>query len=480
MSEQSRRIDQTQALLYHARAATPFCSEDGEPCASIPSTVDSRRVLALRSASFRDWLTANFYSEYEAAPSVTAFRAALRTLEARARYGDFPAQRVDRRLSFDGDPFTPARIILDLANSGGEVLEITSKGWQISGNLRHPFHQSPTALPLPGPALSPSSESLEQFAGIFRLSAVNRTRAFTWLAAALRPIGPYPILVLRGPGASGKSVLARALRALIDPSTAPLRRLPARDRDLMHLGLQNWIMAFDPVNRIPSKIAEAMCALSSGDALEIARADREPLVLQLSRPLILIVPTDQRRTGWIPPHALSSRTLSIDLSPIPALRPEASLWSEFETLRPAILATLASAVANALGNIREIDLGNVARFPDCAAWAAAAAPALALDPGAIAASFADPSAMWTGADPLHEAIHQFVQNHGPWTGSASELLAQLRAVIPPSLLPATPKGLSQVLPRVADIVVTRRRDSRGERILAITPAADASAKTAKN
>jgi hypothetical protein len=64
MSERSHRIDQTQALLYHARAATPFCSEDGEPCASIPSSVDSRRVLALRSASFRDWLTANFYSEF--------------------------------------------------------------------------------------------------------------------------------------------------------------------------------------------------------------------------------------------------------------------------------------------------------------------------------------------------------------------------------------------------------------------------------
>ena len=93
MSERSHRIDQTQALLYHARAATPFCSEDGEPCASVPSTVDSRRVLALRSASFRDWLTANFYSEYETAPSIAAFRAALRMLEARARYGEMPPQR---------------------------------------------------------------------------------------------------------------------------------------------------------------------------------------------------------------------------------------------------------------------------------------------------------------------------------------------------------------------------------------------------
>src|SRR5260370_20658491 len=98
MSERSHRIDQTQALLYHARAATPFCSEDGEPCASIPSTVDSRRVLALRSASFRDWLTANFYGEDETAPSTTAFRAALRLLEQPAPYGAMPSQKVDCRL----------------------------------------------------------------------------------------------------------------------------------------------------------------------------------------------------------------------------------------------------------------------------------------------------------------------------------------------------------------------------------------------
>jgi hypothetical protein len=480
MSERSHRTDQTQALLYHARAATPFCSEEGEPCASIPSSVASRRVLALRSASFRDWLTANFYSEYEAAPSTTAFRAALRTLEARARYGELPAQRVDRRLSFVGDPFMPSRIILDRANSDGEVLEISSQGWQTTGNLHHPFHQSPTSLPLPGPDSSGSNDSLQQFAEIFRLTAANRTRTFTWLAAALRPVGPYPVLVLRGPAASGKSVLARALRALIDPSTVPLRRLPMRDRELLQLALHNWILVFDQAYRIPTKISEALCALSSGDALEIARADRDPLVLQLARPLILIAPADETRATWTPPRTLSNRTLTIDLPPIITLRPEASLWSEFETLRPRILATLATAVATALGRIRQVDLGNVARFPDCAAWAAAAAPALGLEQTAIVDALAGPNSMWAGDDPLREAIHTLVRDNGAWTGSATELLSQLRTIIPLAALPATPKGLSQALPRVAGILVTRKRDASGERILTITPTSDASAKTARS
>jgi hypothetical protein len=466
MSERFHRIDQTQALLYHARAATPFCSADGEPCASIPSTVDSRRVLALRSASFRDWLIANFYSEYETAPSTSAFRAVLRTLEARARYGELPPQKVDCRLNFEGDPFTPSRIILDLANDAGEVLEISSKGWQTTGNLRHPFHQSPTALPLPCPDASPSSRALEQFAEIFRLSAANRTRALTWLASALRSTGPYPVLVLRGPAASGKSVLARALRSLIDPSSAPLRQIPGRARELQQLAVQNWILAFDPVCRMPTTMTEALCALSSAEAPELAR------------PLMLITPSDETHGDWTPPPALSRRTLTIDLPPVAALRPEASLWAQLEALRPAIMGTFATAVSTALRRIREVDLGNVARFADCANWVAAAAPALALDPAGIVEAF-DSSSMWAGSDPLGEAIEALLSDHGPWTGSATELLNRLRTTVPLVALPATPKGLSQALRHVAGVVISRKRDACGERVLTITPAPDGSAKTAR-
>src|SRR4051812_11082589 len=82
--------DQTSALLFHARAATLFPSADGELCASVPSSIDARRVFPLRSAEFRDWLTANYYSEFESCPSPGALRSVLHTLEARAQYGDWP------------------------------------------------------------------------------------------------------------------------------------------------------------------------------------------------------------------------------------------------------------------------------------------------------------------------------------------------------------------------------------------------------
>src|SRR5271156_2277928 len=218
MPQRLSQADEALALLYHARAATPFFSQGGQPCASIPSSVDSRRVLPLRSADFRDWLTANFYSEFETAPSSLALRAVLRTLEARAQYGDSHTQKVDHRISFEGDPFAPSKIFIDLANPAGEILEITSQSWTITDNLHQSFRHSPGMLALPNPqSPTPNPDPLQALVQLFHLTEAARTRVLLWLTAALRPPGPYPILILRGPAASGKSAFARALRTLIDP-----------------------------------------------------------------------------------------------------------------------------------------------------------------------------------------------------------------------------------------------------------------------
>jgi hypothetical protein len=462
--------DQALALLYHAREASPFHSQDGQPCASVPAGIEARHVLPIRSAAFRDWLTANFYKEYEIAPSLTAYRAALRTLEARARYGEMPVQKLDVRLGFEGDPFAPSKIILNLSNSAGEVLEMDSHGWRIGDNLRHSFRESPAALALPTPIeQSESSKPLDKFADLFRLTAGDRARVLTWLVSALRPAGPYPVLVVRGPAASGKSFFVRALRALIDPSAAPLRRLPARDYELPELAFQNWMLAFDHVHRLSPKTADALCALSSGDALEISQPDyRDPLVFQLARPVVLIAPIDETQTAWTPSRALTNRTIAIQLAPVKSLRPEAALLSEFEALRPALLGALAGAVVTALHRFRDVDLGNVPRFPDCAAWAAAAAPALHLAEHDILAALADPDSVWIGADPLRDAIYSLLQPNSSWTGDATALLNQLRAAVPLANLPPTPKALSQALPGIVGIWFERTKGAQGQRQITIT------------
>jgi hypothetical protein len=460
MSKRLNQSDQAHALLYHARAATPFFAQNGEPCATIPSSIESVRVLPLRSADFRDWLTANYYAEYEAAPSSLALRAALRTLEARAQFGDSPAQKVDYRIGFEGDPFAPSKILLDLTNPAGEILEITSQGWSTTDNLHCSFRQSPGMLPLPAPQ-APIPDHGPSLAQLFRLSTVAESRTLFFLTSALRPTGPYPVLVLRGPASSGKSTFARALRTLIDPSSAPLRRIPATDRELLHLALHNWILAFDHVHRIPIKLCEALCAVASGVACETAQPDyRSSALAQIARPIILIAPLDEAQPPWTPPRSLSARSLTVDLPPLTAARPEAAVWFEFESLRAPMLATLAGAVSSALRHIREIGLSDgalshVSRFPDSVAWAAAAAPALGLTPTAIVEAVSDPESMWLGVDPLRDTLYTLLRAHPAWSGDSATLLTELRALAPLATLPSTPKSLTQSLSRIPGISVSR-------------------------
>jgi energy-coupling factor transporter ATP-binding protein EcfA2 len=475
MPKRLNQSDQALALLYHARAAAPFFSHEGQPCASIPSNFDSCQILPVRSAGFRDWLTANYYSEFEAAPSALALRAALRTLEARAQYGDSPALKVDHRVSFEGDPFAPSKIFLDLANPAGEILEITSQGWAVTDNLRPSFRRFPGMLPLPSPLANPQSpipDPLSGLAELFNLSPTAHIRVLIWVLSALRASGPYPILVLRGPAASGKSTLARALRTLIDPSAGPLRCFPARGREVLQLALHNWILVFDQVYRIPLKISEALCAVSSGEAIETTQPDyRDNALAQIARPIILIAPSDETQPPWTPALSLSARSLAVDLAPIPNPRSEAAVWSDFEALRAPALAALADAVSSVLRNIREIDLGPIPRFPDSVVWAAAAAPVLGLQPAAIVEAVSDADSMWIGADPLRDTLYTLLGPDPYWSGDAATLLSQLRAIAPFATLPSTPKGISQALARIPGIIVSRTA-SGGHRTLTLTKSPD--------
>jgi hypothetical protein len=479
MPDSIRITDQPKALLKLAHTASPFCSNDGQACASLPLSVEHRTVVPLRSAAFRDWLTSEFYKQQDTAPSPQAFRAALRTLEAQARYGEFSPQPVKQRLGFEGDPYFPSKIILDLANATGDILEITARGWQTRNNLKTAFRQSTSTLALPLPqSPAPSPQPLASLQNLLNLPTDAWNRVLAWITAALRPTGPYPILVLNGPAGSGKSVLARVLRTLIDPSAAPTHRLPARDRDLCRLALQNWILIFDQVHRVPNKISETLCALSSGDAIEISQPDlRDPLVFEVARPIILVAPHDETQRAWTPPRTLANRTVTIHLDRIARPRPEAAIWSTFKTLHPQTLATLSDAITTALARIRDIDIGNVSRFPDSATWTAAATPSLGLEEADVIRAFTDEKSMWSGGDPLREAVHAVLESTGSWTGEATDLLNQLRTTVPLAALPSTSKGLSQVLANVAGIHITRTRDANGRR-LTVTRIHDASQKTA--
>ena len=86
-------------------------------------------------------------------------------------------------------------------------------------------------LPLPVPEQGGSIETLSSFLNL--PSRNDFVLIVSWLLAALRASGPYPLLAISGEQGSAKTVLPKLLKALIDPNAAPVRALSREERELM-------------------------------------------------------------------------------------------------------------------------------------------------------------------------------------------------------------------------------------------------------
>ena len=243
-----------ESLLGRTSGARVFRSTDGRFLARVP--VEGRqKILGLKSSAFHDWLVAEYLSESNEVPSESAVRQVLRVLEARARFDDDKPTvyvRVGRDREDEGSSH-----YIDLGDSSGQAIKICASGWSIIERPSVHFWRPQGLLPLPVPANDGSIELLRPFVNLgessFRLLVA-------WMAAALRPVGPYPILVIHGEQGSAKTTLAKIIRQLIDPQTAAVLAEPGSTRDLMATALNGWLLAFDNISVLPPWLSDGLCS----------------------------------------------------------------------------------------------------------------------------------------------------------------------------------------------------------------------------
>ena len=413
---------QVELLLNYAATATPFVSSTGQAFLSLPLDAFSQQVCSVYSPRIRDWLIAAFYRDQHQPPSPYALRQTILTLAARANSSG-ASLSVERRVAARGNPHHPDAILLDLANPHGEIVEITSDGWHITTDPTAPFLHSRGNLELPSPhpqapSPQPRLAALQQ---LLNLSTPDLHRITVWLLAALHPQGPHPILVLDGPPSSGKSTAARMLRALIDPSAAPLYSLPFSEPDLLALATLNWILAFDHTGQVRPIISATLCRLATGAAIRQREKgdEREPTIQEIHRPILITA-----APGWNPDESLSERTLTIRLAPLTPTtrRTEAELWQEFETLHQTLLAALCDATSTALRAKREQPPAPnpqlpTPRLPDAVQWAITALPES--KQAILDAMNQAPTT------PILESIATLLKTSPQWAGTATDLLHEI-------------------------------------------------------
>jgi hypothetical protein len=477
-SKEKPQATQSQLLIECARDAELFHTPEAEAFACLP-VGEHWEVWPLKSKACRRWLTQAFYKRTGKPPGAQAMQDALGLLEAKAQF-DSPASQVFTRVAPYGDS-----IYIDLCNERWEAVEITSKGWRVVQTPPVRFRRSKGMQPLPDPVRGGCISSLRNLINIG--DDKNWILLLSWLVAACRPQGPYPLLILQGEQGSAKSTTAKLLRRIIDPVTAPLRTPPREERDLLIAANNSWVVAYDNLSNIPQWLSDALCRLATGGGFSTRElyTDTEEVILDLTRPVILngIDHLAERPD-------LADRAIMLNLPRIEetARRDEAELYKAYEQERPYIIGSLFDAVSSALACLPEVRLSRKPRMADFASWATAAEQALGFPSGAFMNAYsgnrAEAVQETLESDPVSAAVVVLIDekhDESQWTGTAKEMLAALEETVEERVKkspawPKTPRALSSRLRRLAtflresgiEIIFHEQKGTGGRRLLTVT------------
>ena len=413
-------LDATDLAADAAQDAELFHTPDRQAHATL-TIGDHRETWPVRSRGFRLWLAGRFFAKRGKAPGGQALADAINILEGKALFAG-AEHPVFARVAARGET-----VYLDLADAAWRAVEVDATGWRVVADPPVKFRRARGMLPLPAPTGGGTLADLRAFANV---RAEDDWRlVLGWLLGALRPRGPYAVLVVHGEQGSAKSTLARLLRALLDPNEAPIRAAPRDERDLAIAAANGWCLAVDNLSRLPDWLSDAYCRLATGGgfATRTLYENDEETIFNSQRPIVLNGIEEIATRG-----DLLDRAIVVYLPTIPEeeRRPEAELWAAFERVRPGALGALLDAVSAALRNEAATRLARAPRMADFARWVTAAEPALGWEAGAFVAAYArnrrEANDLTLDASPVAPAVRAWAATlTEPWEGTATDLLALL-------------------------------------------------------
>lgn len=456
------RIAADKAELWHDPTQAAFASV-------------GRRTMGVRSKAFRNWLIALYRVESGGkVPNGESLTNAINATEAQAVI-DGPEFEVHVRIAH-----LEGRVYLHLADPADTVVEVDADGWRECPDPPVRFRRAPGMFALPRPEPGGSLDDLRTLLNLEDLDQFALIVGF--LSGAMFPGQPQPALVANGEQGSGKTTVSRVLKALIDPSAAPVRCEPRDARDLMIAARNTHLLVLDNLSHLPAWLSDALCRLATGGGFATRElySDDGEVIFDARRPVVLNGIEDFVTRG-----DLLERSILLRLPSIPEERrvPESEFWKRFYALRPKLLGALLDRTAGGLRELPEVHLDRLPRMADFARWGVACEqgadeperflPAYTANQGGAHEQALDGSS-------LAAAVVAFMTGRERWEGTATELYQALSRHTPnptPRDWPKAANSLSGKLSRLApnlrrvhrlDFATDRRTDSGRGRVARLT------------
>jgi putative DNA primase/helicase len=430
---------------------------------------------SLRTLGFERWVSGLYYKRTGLALPAQALDDIRRTLDIKAYEDGREYEPFVRVGGCNGD------IYLDLCDDAWRVVQVTPKGWRVIDRPPVKFLRPASARPLPEPQ---AGDLIELLRGFVNLENDDEFKLIvSWLVAALRPGSPFPILIVNGTQGTGKSVLCRVLRSLIDPDVAMICAVPKNEQDLVLAAANTWVSAFDNLSDVSGYLPDALCRLASGAGFRTRalHTNRDEAVFSVQRPILLNgIPTLTEQAD------VGRRSIVINLATIPPERrqAESDFWMEFNSVSGRILGALLEGVSRGLSAINTIQIKHPSSMADFEKWSMAAAPAFGWKAEEFQSAYRKNQTVVVDdtfeADAVAVAIRDFILTKHPdrWEGTPAALQIALDEATAENIRklrswPKTPSQLGNRIKRARPLLehkgFTVERRHSGTRTIIIVP-----------
>ena len=429
-----------ERLLSIARSVEMFQTADED----IVAMIDKNGRISpekITSEKYKEWLIKQYHNKNGKTPPPTDLNTAIIILKQ-------PDQPLEKKEMFIRVANHGKSLYLDLCNDSGNVVEITENGWKVI--------QDPPVYFIRKKGMKPLSiergGSISDLKTLFNLSSENDWKLLVgWILGTFMVEGDYPILAIRGDQASGKSCMTDFIRSIVDPNSNPVKTLPKETRILMINAMNSRILAYDNISRIPSELSDNLSSLATGIGMNTRKmyTDDEEVSFYGARPVIL------NGIDFFTKDDLADRFISINITRVPddERMDKSELRKKFNEIKPGVLGAICDTVSSILKNIDNVNLQKKNRMADFETFISAAEKHLGWEPGLFSRVLTENVNHTTEGliydDNLSQAVISFMEDlsGNRWSGTATELLKELKEYEDQQNLPPKPNKLSEMLKR---------------------------------
>lgn len=355
--------DQTLQIL-EADIKKLFKDELGKTYVSIFQD-DKTRIYLTTSSDFQDYLRYQYYSSTEKIISKENINKVSDLITAKCAL-EGEVHKLSNRVALYKEDFW-----YDLGQS--RSVKISEDKWEIVEDTPIIFksytHQNEQETP------DKNNPDINLLFKYVRIKDENQKVLFiVWLVSCFVPEIAHPILVLYGEKGASKSTTMKFARSLIDPSKAPLLRMPRPD-DLVQQLVHNYCPCYDNLSKISEINSDILCnaVTGGGNSKRKLYTDDEDVIYQFKRVVAL-----NGINNVVERPDLLDRSILIELERIKPKerKTEADLEGSFSLDKPKILGAIFEILSKAKVEFKHIDLDEYPRMADFAKWGAAVSKTL--------------------------------------------------------------------------------------------------------